>query len=151
MPSADFITSIHPKMSSASKVCVIGAGAAGLCAARRLAEAQLSPVIFEQTNVVGGTWVFNESTGMDQHGLPIHSSMYKSLKTNLPKEVMAFPDYPFPSKKESFLHHKDVLSYLENFARDHDLMKHVRFKTVVKNISLKVIYLIKGYLPVGLI
>ena len=125
---------------SASRVCVIGAGAAGLCAARRLAEAQLTPVIFEQTGVVGGTWVFNEATGMDQHGLPIHSSMYKSLKTNLPKEVMAFPDYPFPSTEpESFLHHKDVLSYLENFARDHNLKRFVKFKTIVKNISLKVI------------
>ena len=40
--------------SSSAKVCVIGAGAAGLCAARRLAEAHLQPVVFEQTNVVGG-------------------------------------------------------------------------------------------------
>ena len=72
---------------------------------------------------------------MDQSGLPIHSSMYKSLKTNLPKEVMAFPDYPFPSGDKSFLHHRDVLAYLENFATDHNLFPYIRFNTLVKGIS----------------
>ena len=89
-----------------------------------------------------GTWVYNESTGLDQiSGLPIHSSMYKSLKTNLPKEVMAFPDYPFAAtvkgniKDQSFLHHRDVLAYLEKFAVDHKLFPHIRFNTLVKGIS----------------
>jgi flavin-dependent dehydrogenase len=42
------------------KVCVIGAGAAGLCACRHLASdaaARFSPVVIEQGSVVGGTWV----------------------------------------------------------------------------------------------
>ena len=120
---------------AASKVCVIGAGAAGLCAARHLADANLSPVVFEQTALVGGTWVFNESIGLDQNGLPIHSSMYKSLKTNLPKEVMAFPDYPFPTNVESFIEHADVKAYLEQYTKDHNLMQHINFNTMVKNIS----------------
>ena len=36
----------------------------------------------------------------------IHSSMYKNLRTNLPKEVMAFPDFPFDDSecgKRSFI------------------------------------------------
>ena len=37
-----------------AKVCVIGAGAAGLCAARRLIESHLQPEVFEQTSVIGG-------------------------------------------------------------------------------------------------
>ena len=50
--------------------------------------------------------MYNDKVGKDENGMPIHSSMYKSLKTNLPKEVMAFPDFPFPSDEtESFLHH----------------------------------------------
>ena len=53
---------------------------------------------------MGGTWVYDDNVGCD-----VHSSMYKSLKTNLPKEVMAFPDFPFPSEmKQSFLHHTEV-------------------------------------------
>ena len=79
----------------------------GLCAARHLAnQKNLIPVVYEQSSDIGGTWVYNDKVGKDENGMPIHSSMYKSLKTNLPKEVMAFPDFPFPSEEtESFLHH----------------------------------------------
>ena len=49
------------KMSSpaAIRVCVIGAGAAGLCACRHLASdvSKFLPTVFEQTDTVGGTWV----------------------------------------------------------------------------------------------
>ena len=34
--------------------------------------------------------------------------MYQNLSTNLPKEVMAFPDFPFASQEKSFLHHTEV-------------------------------------------
>ena len=71
-------------------------------------QKKIVPVVFEQSSVVGGTWVYNEKTGQDQWGLPVHSSMYKSLKTNLPKEAMAFPDFPFEDTKESFLHHSAI-------------------------------------------
>ena len=92
-----------------SKVCVIGAGAAGLCAARHLLAATpgVTPVVFEQSGVLGGTWVYTDEVGREgRHGLPIHSSMYKNLRTNLPKEVMAFPDFPFDDSecgKRSFI------------------------------------------------
>ena len=62
-----------------SNVCVIGAGAAGLCAARHLLSASatspaLTPVVFEQSGVLGGTWVYTDEVGTDsRHGLPIHS------------------------------------------------------------------------------
>ncbi|KAI8426008.1 hypothetical protein MSG28_004984 [Choristoneura fumiferana] len=65
-----------------SRACVIGAGAAGLCAARHLlAEPSVSAVdVLEQAGQVGGTWVYTEDTGYDDFGLPIHTSMYKSLR-----------------------------------------------------------------------
>ena len=69
-------------MSNLIRVCVIGVGAAGLCAVRHLAAApdKFSVTAFEQASVLGGTWVYNEKTGKDEHGIPIHSSMYKNLK-----------------------------------------------------------------------
>ena len=94
-------------------VAIIGAGAAGLCAARHLSAAATSHdlriKVFEQADNIGGTWVYTDNVGTDSHGLPVHSSMYKNLKTNLPKEVMAFPDFPFPDYEESFIHHSKVL------------------------------------------
>lgn len=63
------------------KVCVVGAGAAGLCATRHLApNSNFEMKVYEQTNDIGGTWVYTERTGFDENGLPIHSSMYSNLR-----------------------------------------------------------------------
>lgn len=63
------------------KVCIVGAGAAGLCAARQLKARsdQFEFDIYEQTNMLGGTWNYTDEIGKDSKGLPIHSSMYKNL------------------------------------------------------------------------
>ena len=61
---------------------MIGAGAAGLAAARHLTS-QLDVfdvTVFEKASCVGGTWAYNENTGTDEHGYPIHSSIYKNLR-----------------------------------------------------------------------
>lgn len=65
-----------------SRVCVIGAGAAGLCAARHLIvdPSVRSVDVLEQAGQLGGTWVYTENVGYDDFGLPIHTSMYKSLR-----------------------------------------------------------------------
>lgn len=63
------------------KVCVVGAGAAGLCAAKHLAgNSNFEAKVYEQTKDIGGTWVYKEATGLDENGLPIHSSMYRDLR-----------------------------------------------------------------------
>ncbi|XP_074835120.1 uncharacterized protein LOC142002704 [Carettochelys insculpta] len=113
------------------RVAVIGAGAAGLCAARHISaqpEAFAPPVVFEASSRIGGTWVYTEETGQGPDGLPIHSSMYRDLRTNLPKEVMAFPDFPFDPSLPSFLPHGDVLAYLEQYAEHFCLQQHVRLR-----------------------
>eukprot|EP00117_Sycon_ciliatum_P009539 scpid54505/ scgid1739/ Flavin-containing monooxygenase FMO GS-OX-like 2; Flavin-monooxygenase glucosinolate S-oxygenase-like 2 len=68
-------------------------------------------------------------------GSLIHSSMYANVKTNLPKEVMAFPDFPFPSDLPSYLGHKEILQYLHNYARRHDVMAHVTLNTRVVTVQ----------------
>lgn len=107
-------------MTGQVRVCVIGAGAAGLCAARHLQQpgSGFKATVYEQSKGVGGTWVYSDKVGLDEFGNPVHSSMYRGLKTNLPKEVMAFPDFAFPATRHSFLHHSEVQQYLENY-RDH--------------------------------
>ncbi|KAG8225695.1 hypothetical protein J437_LFUL001728 [Ladona fulva] len=64
------------------RVAVIGAGAAGLAAAKNLLSApeKFLCTVFEQTGRIGGTWVYTEKVGLDEYGIPIHTSMYKSLK-----------------------------------------------------------------------
>jgi len=85
------------------KVAVIGAGAAGLVALRHLRERldTFQPVAYEQTPHVGGTWVYTDDIGIDSTtGLPVHSSMYRQMRVNIPKEV--WPTFtPCPRKKEA--------------------------------------------------
>ena len=65
-----------------TRVCVIGGGASGLCALRHFAANldHFKLEAFEQMKEVGGTWNYNEKTGLDTNGLPVHSSMYRDLK-----------------------------------------------------------------------
>jgi len=121
------------EMGSVSKnlsVAVIGAGAAGLCAARHLTQhPAISTTVFELSDSVGGTWVYSETVGDN-----IHSSMYKNLKTNLPKEVMCFPDFPFPPSLPSFLHHSSVLQYLKDYSKHHQLERVIRYENKVLSV-----------------
>ncbi|RWS24425.1 Flavin-containing monooxygenase FMO GS-OX-like 2 [Leptotrombidium deliense] len=110
------------------KVCVIGAGAAGLCAARHLAaNKRFVFEMYERTDKVGGTWNYTDNIGVDENGFPIHSSMYKHLRTNLPMEIMAFADYPWQRQKNSFVKHDVVLEYLKDYTKHFDLNRHIKF------------------------
>lgn len=109
------------------KFCVIGAGAAGLCAIKNCLQQNLDVIGFEQTNKIGGTWVYTDKIEKDEHGLDIHSSMYKGLYTNLPKELMCFPDFPFPSQEKSFLPASDVLDYLNLYVDTFNVRSRIKF------------------------
>lgn len=61
------------------KIAVIGAGVAGLASARRCLENGFEVVVYERSTRVGGTWVYDERVGLDEFGLPIHTSMYQNL------------------------------------------------------------------------
>jgi len=60
-------------------VCIIGAGTAGLCCARHSIENGFQTTVFELSERIGGTWVYNEATGV-VNGIDVHSSMYKNLR-----------------------------------------------------------------------
>ncbi|XP_060214022.1 flavin-containing monooxygenase FMO GS-OX-like 4 [Lycium barbarum] len=124
--------------NTSKNVAVIGAGSAGLVTARELKREGHTVVIFERENQLGGTWVYTPDTESDPIGLDpnrniIHSSLYSSLRVNLPREVMGFRDYPFVAKRKSgsdprrYPGHKEVLDYLNDFAVEFGVLEVVRF------------------------
>ena len=79
---------------------MIGAGAAGLVAAREMHREGHSVTVFEQGQQVGGVWVLDDNVEDDPLGTKegrraVHSSMYDALRVNLPRELMGFSDFPF--------------------------------------------------------
>nr|XP_019537917.2 senecionine N-oxygenase-like [Aedes albopictus] len=115
-------------MDPGKRYCVIGAGTAGLAAAKRILETGAEVIVFEQTDQLGGTWNYTDSVGKDKYGLDIHTSMYQGLRTNLPKEVMGFPDFPIPEQKESYIPAEDILNFLKSYANRFDVTQHVRLE-----------------------
>ncbi|XP_030468483.1 flavin-containing monooxygenase FMO GS-OX-like 3 isoform X2 [Syzygium oleosum] len=120
------------------KAAVIGAGMSGLVTARELLREGHRVVVFEKGGEVGGTWVYDPRVESDLLGLDlarevVHSSMYKSLRVNLPRPIMGFSDYPLEVKHgigddpRQFPGHKEVLRFLRGFAEDSGVVELVRF------------------------
>jgi len=110
------------------RIAVIGAGAAGLVTARELQREGLAPVLFEQASRLGGTWIYGAQ-----------SPLYASLRTNLPRDLMAFDDFPFVDQgggdPRRFPGHAEVLRYLEAFARAASLGPRSRMRAIVDEVS----------------
>ncbi|XP_063981107.1 uncharacterized protein LOC135164569 [Diachasmimorpha longicaudata] len=124
------------------RVVVIGAGSSGLAALRHCAEdlkrsrengklgddRVTDVVCYERCDKIGGTWVYTEETGVDKYGLPIHSSMYNSLRTNLPKEVMGYPDFQYDlENSKSYLTRTEILEFLERYCDHFKVRQYIQF------------------------
>lgn len=131
-----------------SSQAVIGAGAAGLVTARELMREGHSVTAFEQGDRLGGIWVYtkdiesDDPVGLHPNRRRLHSSMYAGLRTNLPREVMGYSDFPFDTHfpgesvdPRRFCTHEEVLAYLEAFASYFDVKQLIRFNTTVTKVT----------------
>jgi len=125
-------------------VAVVGAGASGLVMARELLAEGHRVTVFEASDSMGGVWVLDPNTESDPLGADagrslVHSSMYESLRTNLPREVMSYLDMPFIPEAMAgrsidtrrFCGHEEVLVYLQEYARRHCLEEVIRYERQV--------------------
>lgn len=110
------------------KLCVIGSGAAGLAAAKNGLNFGCDVTVFEQTTQIGGTWVYDENVGKNKYGIDVHSSMYEGLHTNLPKEIMGYPDFPIPTQEKSYISSEDMLKFLNLYADEFKVRDRIKFE-----------------------
>jgi hypothetical protein len=97
--------------------CVIGAGAAGLAAARQLKAHSIPFEVVERERDVGGLW---------DASLP-HSPVYQSTHLISSKPLTQFPDYPMPREYPDYPNHVQALHYLRSYAKSFGLYDHIRF------------------------
>lgn len=127
------------------RIAIIGAGPSGLAQLRAFQSAQAKGaeipdlVCFEKQDDWGGLWNYTWRTGLDKNGEPVHSSMYRYLWSNGPKECLEFADYTFEEhfgKVIASYPPREVLwDYIKGRVEKAGVRDYIRFSTAVHNIE----------------
>lgn len=56
------------------------------------------------------------------------ASIYRTVFTNSCKEMMCYPDFPFPDDYPNYIHNARLHKYIRDYAQHFDLLRHIRFK-----------------------
>ena len=124
------------------RVGIIGAGPSGMAqlrafeAARKQGAAMPEITCFEKQSDWGGQWNYSWHTGIDGAGESAHSSMYRHLWSNGPKECLEFADYTFDEHFgrpiSSFPPRAVLFDYISGRVEKSDVRKYIRFNTAVR-------------------
>ena len=113
------LRAVHSADMVDERVCVIGAGAAGLGAMEVLQRHGIAFDCFEQSERVGGHW---------------HTD-YESLHLITSRDLSGFAGYPMPSNYPVYPSRDQMRDYLEGFATETGVRAHVRFGVRVERIT----------------
>lgn len=103
------------------RVCVIGAGAAGLTTIKQLKDVGISSIeCFEKDDDIGGIFHY----GKDKNGV------YDNAVLTISNYLMAFSDMP-PTGHRYHWHHTEYQAYLREYAARFDLLRHITLRTSV--------------------
>lgn len=124
------------------RIGILGAGPSGLAQLRAFKslekQGQAIPEIlcFEKQADWGGLWNYTWRTGVGKYGEPIHSSMYRYLWSNGPKEALEFSDYSFDEHFRrpisSYPPRPVLFDYIQGRVKKSDVRKHIRFNTAAR-------------------
>lgn len=110
---------------AARTAAIIGAGPAGLAAARWLKAVGFQPTLIEEDIDVGGQW---------RVGGP-QSSVWPGMRTNTSRVMTSFSDLPHPPGTPVYPNAEQIGSYLRRYAEQAGILKGARFRTRVDEID----------------
>lgn len=111
--------------SREGRVCVIGAGPAGLSVARALKRLGVPYDQVERHRDVGGIW------DLDNPGTP----MYESAHFISSRQTSGFFDHPMPDSYPDYPSNREILSYTRGFADHYALRDAITFDTAVIDVT----------------
>src|SRR4030095_16588975 len=102
------------------RVCVVGAGPAGLVATKTLSGARPEVDCFELSPEIGGHWVLDNPNG--------RSAAYRSLETNTTLRMSRFSDYEMPTDWPDFPGHARVREWFESYVDRFGFRERIRLR-----------------------
>ncbi|CCK24831.1 hypothetical protein BN159_0452 [Streptomyces davaonensis JCM 4913] len=108
------------------RVCVIGAGSAGIATMKILVERGVDVDCYEMSDQVGGNWVWGNSNGV--------SAAYNSLHINTSRKRMEFSDFPMPAHLPDFARHDQIAEYFAAYVDHFGFGDRIRFRTRVERV-----------------
>jgi len=112
-------------MKPSKKVCIIGAGPSGLCAAKEFLAAGFQVIGYDKRPEIGGIW--NLSGSSPGVSLRTHASSSK--------DYLQFSDYPMPFEAPFFPHYSDYLKYLKNYGHHFKVIQYFQLNSEVTKIN----------------
>jgi cation diffusion facilitator CzcD-associated flavoprotein CzcO len=112
------------RLSDGAAVAVIGAGPAGLVAAKHALEAGLDVTVFEAQDDLGGQW--NTTS-------PI-SGAWPGMRTNTSRWMTAFSDFPVPPDHELHPFAEQIHGYLRAYSDAFGVTGHIEFGRAVESV-----------------
>ena len=136
----------NTNVSNGSRVAIIGGGPSAISTLIAFVKAQDEGeqipeiVCFEKQNSIGGQWIYNWRTTVDEYGVPVSNSMYRDLRVNAPKEADELYDYTFDEHfgdkpVNSYCSRQEMLEYFQGRAAKFGIEKFVKFRTLVRNVK----------------
>ncbi|XP_031640811.1 senecionine N-oxygenase-like [Contarinia nasturtii] len=120
--------------SEALHIAVVGAGASGISSAKNAIDLGHTVEIFEKSDALGGAWYYKDEVGKDKYNVDIHSPLYESYRTNMPFQVLQFPDNYYPENTPSYPSHKIVWNYLNRYAEKYNITNRIKYLTLVEKV-----------------
>lgn len=105
--------------------CVIGAGPAGICAAKHLSQWGLPFELVEREDDIGGTWNYGRSC----------CRVYETVHLLTSRKLTEYTDYPMPTNWPDFPNRAMLQEYLRSYVDHFDLRRHMKFNTSVTSIT----------------
>ncbi|KAF8320350.1 FAD/NAD(P)-binding domain-containing protein [Clavulina sp. PMI_390] len=109
-------------------VAIIGAGFTGLAAAKNCIEEGLEPIVFERDSAVGGLWRYKPD---DVSG----PGVMKNTVPSFSKHRMGFTDFPMPDDCPLFPTADWMVSFIESYAKQFNLLPKIRFNSAVTSVD----------------
>lgn len=110
-----------------ARVCVIGAGVAGIAAMKELALAGVAFDCFDERDRLGGIWAYQEEPG--------RTCAWAGLNMNSPRGTYDFADFPMPRDYPDFPRREQVREYLEQAADHYGIRSSIRLNTKVEKVE----------------